>query len=226
MRESTVHGPVAVGQPAPDFDLPLVEPEGRVTLESYRGTRPLLLALFRGLACPFCRRLVATTKQLAVALDGVGVDTLAVTASPLKAARLYARYRPAGLPLASDPWYGIHRAYGIPLVEISETEPSDWPSRINIGDAMNTPINPTGELPEPLPVPTAGDALDKLDKFEEIKTDEDKAPGGSLALSGYFLIDRGGIVRWRFVEAIDSLSDYGQYPNADEMLQAAQDLAA
>ena len=40
------------------------------------------------------------------------------------------------------------------------------------------------------------------------------APGGSLALSGYFLIDRGGIVRWRFVEAIASLSDYGQYPNA------------
>jgi len=33
-------------------------------------------------------------------------------------------------------------------------------------------------------------------------------------------------VRWRFVEAIDSLSDYGQYPNADEMLQAAQNLAA
>ena len=50
--------------------------------------------------------------------------------------------------------------------------------------------------------------------------------GGSLALSGYFLIDRGGIVRWRFVEAIDSLSDYGLYPNADEVLQAAQDLAA
>lgn len=226
MRESTVQRPVALGQPAPDFDLPLVEPEGRVTLGGYLGTRPLMLALFRGLACPFCRRLVTTTKQRAAALEAAGVATLAVTATPLKAARLYARYRPAGLPLASDPWYRVHRAYGVPQVEISEDEPSDWPARIHIDDAMKTPINPTGELPEPLPVPIAGDALDKLDKFEEIKTDEDKAPGGSLALSGYFLIDRGGIVRWRFVEAIDSLSDYGQYPNADEMLQAAQDLAA
>ena len=226
MNDSTVRRPVALGQPAPDFDLPLVEPEGRVMLGGHRGTRPLLLALFRGLACPFCRRLLATTKQRAAALDGVGVDTLAVTATPLKAARLYARYRPAGLPLASDPWYRVHRAYGVPLVEISQDEPSDWPSRIHIDDAMNTPINPTGELPEPLPVPIAGDALDKLDKFEAIETDEAKAPGGSLALSGYFLIDRAGIVRWRFVEAIDSLSEYGQYPNADEMPQAAQDLAA
>jgi hypothetical protein len=104
-------------------------------------------------------------------------------------------------------------------------EASDWPLRINMGDAMKTLINPTGELPEPLPAPQAGDALDKLDRFEEIETNEERAPRGTLALSGFFLIDRGGTVRWSFVEAINSLSDYGQHPSRDEILEAARSLA-
>ncbi len=218
--------PIAPGQPAPDFDLPLVDADERVTLAGFRGARPLLLGLFRGLACPFCRRLIATTSQMAPALDAAGVAILAVTATPLEAARLYARFRPSGLPLASDPWFGVHKAYGVPMCEITSDKQSQWPVRVNPADAEKVRINPTGELPEPLPPLEAGEIMNRTDGFEEIETDEERAPSGTLVLSGFFLIDIDGIVRWRFVEAVDSLSDYGVHPNEADILRAAHDLAA
>ena len=51
--------PIAPGSPAPGFSLPAVHREGAVSLDSYRGKSPLLLAVFRGLWCPFCRRAIA-----------------------------------------------------------------------------------------------------------------------------------------------------------------------
>jgi hypothetical protein len=107
---------------------------------------------------------------------------------------------------------------------MSEDKPSDWPRRINMGDIMKFSINPGGELPEPLPPPIAGDALDRIDGFAEIDTGEERAPRGTLALSGFFLIDRDGIVRWRFIEANETVADYGQHPDPDRMLQEARNL--
>ena len=46
------------GRPAPDFSLPAADREGTVSLAEYHG-RPVLLALFRGLYCPFCRHQIA-----------------------------------------------------------------------------------------------------------------------------------------------------------------------
>jgi peroxiredoxin len=46
------------GESAPGFRLAAINREGLVSLDAYRG-RPLLLGLFRGLHCPFCRRQIA-----------------------------------------------------------------------------------------------------------------------------------------------------------------------
>ena len=43
------------GEPAPDFTLAAIHRDGTLALADYRGRSPLLLALFRGLYCPFCR---------------------------------------------------------------------------------------------------------------------------------------------------------------------------
>ena len=51
--------PVQPGEPAPNFTLPAVEGEGLVSLADYRGRSPVLVALERGLYCPFCRRHLA-----------------------------------------------------------------------------------------------------------------------------------------------------------------------
>jgi len=226
MSETPFAQTIAVGEKAPPFDLPLVEPEGRASLDDYLGERPVLLGIFRGIACPFCRRMMANTRQTADALEDIGVAVLAVTSTPLKAARLYARYRPAGLRLASDPKYGLHRAYGVPVCKIVSEGATDWPRQVNEGDAMKVAINPSGELPEPMPVMIAAMTLDKVDGFEEVETDEEGPPPGNLALSGFFLIDRGGIVRWAFVEAIDDPAGYGTLPNREELMAAAAAVAA
>ena len=41
--------PPRLGDPAPNFALPAVNREGKVSLDDYRGRSPLLLGLFRGL---------------------------------------------------------------------------------------------------------------------------------------------------------------------------------
>lgn len=41
--------PLGPGDRAPGFTLPTVTPEGVVSLDDYRGKRPVLIALLRGL---------------------------------------------------------------------------------------------------------------------------------------------------------------------------------
>src|SRR5262245_47745851 len=94
---------VQPGEPAPDFDLPVVQGERTVSLADYRGKRPVFLALFIGLYCPFCRRSIARMGGLCEKLDAAGVDVLGVVATELDNARLYFKYRPSRLPLAADP---------------------------------------------------------------------------------------------------------------------------
>ncbi len=42
-------GPLRPGDSAPPFTLPAVNRDGQVSLDDYRGRRPFLLALYRGL---------------------------------------------------------------------------------------------------------------------------------------------------------------------------------
>ena len=86
------------GEPAPDFALPAVHREGNVSLADYRGRNPLLLAFFRGIYCPFCRRHIAKFGLSRDKLLAAGVETLAVVASNLDRTRLYFQYRPTRVP--------------------------------------------------------------------------------------------------------------------------------
>src|SRR5262249_8639134 len=106
--------PITPGMRAPDFSLPAVDREGTVSLASYRGQHPLLLAVFRGLWCPFCRRPSADLGAVTAKLHALGVETLAVVATAVDNARLYFKHRPTKVPLAADPDCTVHRAYGVP----------------------------------------------------------------------------------------------------------------
>ena len=55
--------PLKPGDRAPDFTLPAADREGTVSLADYRGRTPLLLGLFRGTYCPFCRRAIIRMGQ-------------------------------------------------------------------------------------------------------------------------------------------------------------------
>jgi len=87
--------PLGPGDPAPGFALPAVNREGQVSLDDYRGRSPVLIAMFRGLHCPFCRRQLVQLGTTQDKLRALGVETMAVVNTPLERARLYFKYRPA-----------------------------------------------------------------------------------------------------------------------------------
>ena len=61
--------PIAEGEAAPDFELPAAHGEGTVSLGKYRGRSPVLVTLFRGLYCHFCRLHVVQLGQVAELLQ-------------------------------------------------------------------------------------------------------------------------------------------------------------
>jgi hypothetical protein len=43
-------------------------------------------------------------------------------------------------------------------------------------------------------------------------------------MTGHFLIDRQGIIRWSHIEAIDGIEHLLQFPSEEEILRAARSL--
>jgi peroxiredoxin len=208
--------PVAPGEPAPDFTLPAVNQDATVSLSDYRGRNPVLLALFVGLWCPFCRRSIAHMAATEGKLKDIGVETLGVVATTPENARLYFKFRPTRLRLAADPELTTHRSYGLP-------KPAATPDLMKAIETVR--INPTRELPEPLPIPEAAVALARLDGYPENQTDRADMERQLLQLKGQFLIDRDGIVRWANVEcATEGMPGFGKFPTAEEILAAARAL--
>jgi peroxiredoxin len=208
--------PLAPGEPAPNFTLPAVGREGTVSLDDYRGRSPVLLAMFRGLYCPFCRRAIAQLGVTTEKLKAVGVETLAIVATSPENARLYFRFRPTRAPLAADPELITHRAFGLP-------RPAVTPELMQAVGQVR--INPTGELPEPLPIMSVTKELDRLQGFTPSAVDAKDAEQQFPQLKGQFLLDREGIVRWANIEgASEGLAGLGKFPTDDELVDAARRL--
>jgi peroxiredoxin len=214
------------GDPAPHFALPAVNREGQVSLDDYRGRSPVLIGLFRGLHCPFCRRQLVQLGTTQEKLKAVGVETMAVVNTPLERARLYFKYRPARVLLAADPEAATHRLFGVPagvLVE-NESEASWAQGKVTMGQLLGAKMNPTGELPAPQNPFAAMETLNKQDGFEPTETDHQIAAAHGLQMAGHFLIDREGIVRWGQIEAAERIGDLSKFPSDEEIVAAARAL--
>lgn len=210
--------PIQPGEPAPEFSLPAINDNGTIALAEYRGRSPLFLALFVGLWCPFCRRSIAQMGTIEGRIRAAGVETLGIVASAPENARLYFKYRPTRVRLAADPEMSTHRAYGVPRPEVTP----------ELMDQITaTRINPSGDLPAPLPVQEAAMAIERLDGgFTPTETDQADMQRQWPQLKGQFLVDRHGIVRWANIECggPDGLAGIGKFPTADEILAAIRAL--
>ena len=218
--------PLRAGDAAPHVTLPAVNREGQVSLDDYRGRSPVLIALFRGLHCPFCRRQLVQLGTTQDKLKAMGVETMAVVNTPLERARLYFKYRPARVLLTADPEAATHRSFGVPagVVVENESEASWAQGKLTMGQLLAMKINPTGELPEPLNPFAAMETLNKRDGFEPTETDGQIAHAHGTQMTGHFLIDRDGIIRWEHIECAERLEDLSQFPSDDEILRAARSL--
>lgn len=214
------------GEPAREFCLPAINREGMVSLDDYRGSA-LLLVLFRGLHCPFCRRQIVQLSGTQDKLRAVGVETLAVVNTPLERARLYFSYRPTRVLLAADPDSTIHQAYGAPAFDFIEDEAaSRWPARVTMRQFQSAVINPTGEMPSPRNGFEANTVLNELDGFRLTEVDEKIVATHGTQLAAHFLIDHQGLVRWIHVEAAEGIADIGKFPSDEEILTAVRALPA
>ena len=217
--------PLRPGDPAPDFALSAVNREGQISLDDYRGRTPVLVALFRGLHCPFCRRQLVQLGTTQEKLKAMGVETVAVVNTPLTRARLYFKYRPAKVLLGADPEAATHQAFRLPAGVIVEDESAaSWPQSVTIGQFLAVKINPTGELPAPQNPFAAMEALNKQEGFELTETDQQIAAAHGTQMAGHFLIDREGIIRWGHIEAGERIEDLSQFPSDEEILRAARSL--
>ena len=226
MPERHVDGPLQPGDRAPNIVLDAITREGKVALEDFRGRSPILVGLFRGLHCPFCRRHIAAQAQLDAALRDKGVESLTVVNTPIDRARLYFRYHPLpDLLAASDPERVSHRAFGLPNIEFTQNE-TEWPRKVGMDVIMSMPpVDMPGELPGPMARPAAAEYLNTKDGYEMTDADQRMAAAGSGQLFGQFLLDREGVVRWTFTEVPEGGQRMFGMPSPQELMSAASQVA-
>ena len=227
MTSASVSRLLGPGDPAPDFTLPVVNGQGEVSLSDYHNRAPLLLGLFRGLHCPFCRRRLAHLAETQKKLKDIGVETLAVVNTPLERARFYFAHRPTRVPLAADPTASTHRSFGLPAFDfVEDALASQWPLRITMRQFQANLIDPTGELGAPRNGFEANEMLNQKDGFETTDVDRAVMAAHGTQLTGHFLIDRQGVIRWVHAEAVAQMADIGRFPSDAEILEAARPLSA
>ncbi|AFL53819.1 peroxiredoxin [Sinorhizobium fredii] len=225
MAENRSSGPLQPGDRAPNVVLDAITQEGKIALDDFRGYKPVLVGLFRGLQCPFCRRQIATMAQLKAALSEKGVETLTVVNTPIERARLYFRYHPLpNLLAAADPDRISHRAFGLPNLEFTEDE-DDWPRKMGMQTVMSMRIDMPGVLPEPMDPVAASNYLQKADAYEMTDDDRRMEAAAMAQLVGEFLLDRDGVVRWSFTEAAPDGRNMFRAPSPDEVMSAASQVA-
>jgi peroxiredoxin len=221
MSERQVDGPLQPGDRAPNIVLDAITREGKIALEDYRGHSPILVGLYRGLHCPFCRRHIAAQAQLDGALRGKGIESLTIVNTPIDRARLYFRYHPLpNLLAASDPDRVSHRAFGLPTLEFTQ-DVTEWPRKVGMDVVMSMQVEIPGELSGPMNRMAASEQLNSKDGYEMTEADQRMAAAGSGQLFGQFLLDREGIVRWTFTEVPDGGQRMFGAPSPQELMSAA-----
>jgi peroxiredoxin len=206
--------PMGPGESAPDFALPAVAGSETVSLADYRGRSPLFLALMVGLWCPFCRRQLVQLGTLEGRLKALGVESLAVVATEPEHARLYFKFRPTRLRLASDPELTTHRAFRVP-------KPEPTPEMLQAMAEVR--VNPFGDFPEPLPISEAAKLLDTRDGYVCTAVDQSDVERQWPQLKALFMIDRDGVVRWADIECqAEGLAGIGKLPSDEAIIDAAR----
>ena len=224
MSDRTELGPLQPGDRAPNVVLDAITREGKIAIDDFRGSKPVLVGLFRGLHCPFCRRHIAALSQLTPALNEKGIESLTVVNTPIERARLYFRYHPMpALIAASDPERASHRAFGLANTQITKSETA-WPQKVSEGDVMQMRLSLPGELAEPMNPFAALEFLNTKDEYEITQADQQMMVSGMAQLVGQFLLDRDGVVRWTFTEVPEGGRHMFGGPEESELMSAAAQL--
>ena len=122
-----------------------------MAVDDYRGRNPVLIGMFRGLHCPFCRRHIAAMSQLDPALREKGIESLTVVNTPIERARLYFRYR----PMPDYAGRSRPRARVAPRLRPAQSrrftdDETAWPRKVAMSQMMAMKINMPASCHEPM----------------------------------------------------------------------------
>lgn len=195
--------------------------DGTIAINDFRGQKPVLVGLFRGLHCAFCRRHIAAQALRDPSLREMDVESLTVVNTPIDRARLYFRYHPMpDLLAASDPKRTSHRAFGLPNLEFTENQTA-WPQKVSMPAVLEMRVDLAGGTP--WADGSAGSRRNprQQGRSRHTKADQQMMAVGHDRLVGQFLLDREGIAHWSFTEVPEG----GRYmfgaPNPQELMSAA-----
>ena len=136
------------------------------------------------------------------------VASVVVVNSPLDRARFYFTRRPTPLVLAADPERVSHRAFGGPVhMSALHGLTQDQVAGILSGPEAVL-VDPTGELGHPTPYPTARLELNRRDGYV-LTAEEEEVRAAGPGLQMLFLIDRDGVIRWRWIETEEHVRNIG-----------------
>ena len=151
--------------------------------------------------------------SIAQKLQEVGVQTVGVVATDPQRARLYFRFRPPRMRMGADPDLVTHHAYGLPNFALT-------PEAHEVARAAAA--RELRRLSQDVPVDPFA-ALTRLDGYEATEADGADFQRHQAQLTGQFLIDRDGVVRYSYVEcARDGLAGFGDMPSEEEILAGAR----
>ena len=151
---------------------------------------------------------------MAQRLEALGVRTLGVVATEPERARLYFRFRRPRMLVGADPGLTTHRAFGVPNVGPPPPGVEELLDR-----AAAREIGLTGSTTG------AFEQLGRHDGYAVTGADHADLERHQGQLTGQFLVDRGGLVRWANIEcAREGIEGIGKLPPEDEVLAAARGL--
>ncbi len=105
---------LAVGDPAPDFELRDQHGQ-RVRLSALRGSKPVVLVFFPSAFSPVCSSELSTLREAAPELDRAGVELLTVSCDPMFSLRAFSDQERIEYRMLTDFWpHGeVSTAYGV-----------------------------------------------------------------------------------------------------------------
>jgi peroxiredoxin len=209
------HETLHPGNVAPDITVPSATREEPIRLVDYRGRSSVLLGLFRGLYCAFCRKHVAEFGLLAETFRPRGVETIAIVATAVDRARLYFRHRPSRCLVGADPDLTTHRAFGVPRRELTN---DIWQTVVSKSDELAGQLGLDFSAGAGMAALARHDGIDQAAHAEDIQRHQ-------AQFAAQILIDREGIIRWMNVEcARDGLAGLERLPTINEFAAAVESL--
>ena len=139
---------------------------------------------------------------------------MGIVATNADRARLFFRFRPPRVPVGADPELDTHRAYGLPHSAITPEILAAVESKAReLAQDLKVEISPAGAY-----------TIGRLDGFTPAESDQAEMQKHQAQLTGLFLVDKNGVVRWNFIEAQRGLNSVTEFPTDNELLAAARAL--